>query len=118
MEHPAIAAASRPPLTEVALCALVGRAFPGDKFAYHQGFLAIDAGADSDLPAAERKRLHRIAARALQLSEQGLVHLLQRRDGPGEYSYFIVVRRRPRGAGGALQVVIEQASLSALRRSA
>jgi hypothetical protein len=120
--HP-VAAPKHPPLTEDALCAWVGTASPGDQLAYHCGFLAFDVGPDSKtLSPAARQQLDRVARRARKQFEQGLVYLLQRRDGPGEYTYLIISRRRPRGADGALDAVLDQAELSpgdiTLRRSA
>ena len=109
--HPATAV-DRHPLTEAALCAWIGRAEPGDQLVYHTGFLAIDSAAESRFGTpAERKALRLVADRAWQLAHDGAVHLLQRRDGPGEYAYIVIVRRRPRTSGGALKAVLHQAGL-------
>ena len=109
----------RPPLTEVALCAWVGQALPGDRLAYHAGYLAIDKEADSRFATpAERQELRRVADRAWQLAQDGIVHLVQRRDGEADFIYYVVVRRRRRATSGALRAVLEQAGLSDLRRSA
>ena len=100
----------RHPLTEAALCAWVGRAHPGDQLVYHRGFLSIDTAADSRFGTpAERKMLRLVADRAWQLAQDGVVHLLQRRDGPGEYTYIVFVRRRPRSGGGAFGAVLQRA---------
>ena len=117
-----LAAQCRPPLTEAALCAWVGQATPGDRLAYHQGYLAIDTAADSLFGSpAERRSLRALADRAWKLAEDGLVHLVQRREADRDYTYLVVARRRPRAAGGALQTVLEQAGLAdppSIRRSA
>ena len=116
---PPLAVTCRPTLTETALCVWVGQATPGDRLAYHWGYLAIDTGVDSRFGSpAQRQELRRVANRAWQLAQDGVVHLVQRRDGDAEYSYFVVVRPRPRIAGGALRAVLVQAGLSDLRRSA
>lgn len=109
----------RLPLTQTALCAWVGDASPGDQLVYHRGYLAIDTGADSLVGTpAERQELRRVANRAWQLAQDGVVHLVQRRHGEVDYAYLVVVRPRPRVATGALRVVLAQAGLSDLRRSA
>lgn len=110
--HPATAPA-RPPPTEAALCAWVGHAVPGDRFVYHLGFLAIDLAPDSRSITPEQRRVTRaLAARAWKLAQQGLVHLVQRRETAGEFTYFAVARSRPRAAGTTLHSVLEQAGLS------
>ena len=125
VEHLYLAAPVRPALTEAALCAWIGQAYPGEQLVYHCGFLAIDTAPDSRaLTPAARQELRRVANRAYQLFEQGLVHLVQRRVGPAKYSYIAVARSRPvpRTASGALRAVLSQAGLSApaqpVRRSA
>lgn len=119
MDHIHLAAPSRPTLTEAALCAWVGQATAGDQLIYHRGFLAFDTGPDGQvLTPAERQQVRRVADRAYQLFKDGLVHLVQRREAPGEYSYIVIARTRPRVGTGALKVILEQAGLSDLRRSA
>ena len=96
------------PLTEQALCAWVGAALPGDRLAYHRGFLAIDTSPDAHgMPARRRAELARIASRARLLAEQGLVHLVQHRHGSDDYTYLLIARPRPRASsGGALRRVL------------
>jgi hypothetical protein len=85
-------------INEAALCEWVASAQPGASTVYFRGHLASgrtpSAGA---LGEPERKRLVAAARRALQLGEDGLVHLVQRRHGPGDYSYTAVKAhvRRP-----------------------
>jgi len=91
------------PLSEAALCAWLGAAAPGERLAYHRGFLARETSPLTQLlPDAERLALLRLANRAWALAEAGLAHLVQRRHGEEDYSYLIVARRRPRRAQPAL----------------
>ncbi|MBE9606273.1 hypothetical protein IAI18_15515 [Acetobacteraceae bacterium H6797] len=85
------------PLTEAALCAWLGAAAPGDRLPYHRGFLARETSPLTQLlPDAERLALLRLANRAWALAESGLAHLVQRRHGHEDYSYFIIACHRPR----------------------
>ncbi|WP_135470949.1 hypothetical protein [Crenalkalicoccus roseus] len=85
------------PLSEAALCAWLGAAAPGERLAYHRGFLARDLSPLTQLlPDAERLALLRLANRAWALAEAGLAHLLQRRHGYEDYEYLLVARPRPR----------------------
>lgn len=119
MEQHPNAAPSRSGLTEVALCAWIGRASPGDQLVYHRGFLSIDTAVDSRFGTpAERKALRSVADRAWQLAQDGVIHLVQRRAGPGEYTYIAVARRRPRTGSGALGMVLRQAGLGRKLRAA
>lgn len=84
-------------LTEVELCGWLGQAEPGDTLEYYRGFLAVDTVLHGcRLSERDRIELGQIARRALWASERGLAHLLQRRHGPDDYSYYIIVRpKRP-----------------------
>lgn len=98
---------AEPPLTETMFCAWYGSAAPGDRIVYHRGFLAIDVSPLTyKLPDAERRTLLRVAERALQLAEDGLVHLVQRRMGEGDFTYLAIARPRPRNRRGALASVL------------
>ena len=106
---------AEPPLTETMLCAWYGSAVPGNSIVYHRGFLAIDvAPLTFKLPDAERRTLLRVAQRALQLAEDGLVHLVQRRVGEGEFTYVAIARPRPRNRGGALNSILAAATPTTL----
>jgi hypothetical protein len=88
-----------PRLTEIELCAWVAQAEPGAVLEYHRGFLALDRtsfGGLKDTPA--RVALAQLGARAHDLAERGLVHLVQHRHGPEDYSYLAIARPRARGA--------------------
>ncbi len=103
---------AEPPLTEMMLCAWVGSAVPGDRIIYHRGFLAVDVSPLTfKVPDAERRELLRVAQRAFQLAEDGLVHLVQGRDAEGDFTYIAIARSRPRNRRGAL------AALPAIARS-
>lgn len=101
---------AEPPLTETMLCSWYGSAVPGDRIVYHRGFLAIDVSPLTfKLPEAERRTLLRVAERAMQLAEDGLLHLVQRRAGEGQYMYLAIARPRPRHRSGALASVLAAA---------
>ncbi len=88
--------------SEKALMAFIDVAFPGDVFEYYRGFLAVDRDQGvSKLSERERAAASKVARRAALAAEAGLVHLLQRRLGPGEFSYIVVMRPR-RSAAGAV----------------
>lgn len=98
---------AEPPLTETMFCAWFGSAVPGDRIVYHRGFLAVDASPlTSTVPDAERRALLSVAERALQLADDGLVHLVQRRMGEGDFIYLAIARPRPRNRRGALASVL------------
>ena len=100
--------------TDTALCAWVGQAAPGDTRAYHEGFLAWDLSPQlSTLSRARRTALARLADCARELSEKGLVHLVQRREGLGHYSYLVIVRLRPQRTRGVRQHWLDQAAARA-----
>jgi hypothetical protein len=96
---------TRPPLLqpsrldEIELCAWIAQAEPGAKLEYHRGFLALDRtafGRFADTP--DRAALAVLGSRAHDLAERGLVHLVQHRHGPDDYSYFAIARARRKGA--------------------
>lgn len=89
-------------LSEAAMCAWLGAAAPGDRLAYHRGFLAIDCdSASSRLPERDRLVLRRLAARATFAAHHRLVFVVQRRNGPGDYTYLLIARRRAKVTGSA-----------------
>lgn len=97
LSHPIPGAADRPALTEAALCAWIGQAAPGDRIAYHRGFLAWDLSLEMHTGTrAARVELAQIASRARRLADAGVAHLVQRREGERDYTYLILVRPRPR----------------------
>lgn len=58
---------------------------PGTKLEYHRGFLAIDR-------EKMTKDQHNLCVDAYIAAERGIVHIVQKRHGPLDYSY-IAVRR-------------------------
>jgi hypothetical protein len=77
----------------VQFCAWVAQASPGYKLEYHRGLLALDASEFSrDFAGPRRRELNRVAHRASWAANQGLVHLVQRRNGPDDFSYIAIAR--------------------------
>jgi hypothetical protein len=70
-------------------------------FEYHRGLLICDRSPASELAEADRRALAKIAKAAFQAAEQGQVHLVQRRNGPFDFSYLAIksVRAAARRAG-------------------
>lgn len=84
-------------LTETAFCAWVGQAHPGAQLVYHRGLLALDASINSQTPKSDaRHELARVARRAWWAASQGFVHLIQRRNGPDDFTYIAIARPRPK----------------------
>jgi hypothetical protein len=77
------------------------RAQPGEVLAYHRGLLAHDR-ARSDLTETERRHVARIADAAFEAAEQGHVCLVQRRHGPGDFSYLAIKALQSKGRRAAL----------------
>jgi hypothetical protein len=95
-----------PQLDEVALCAWVAHAEPGEALAYHQGSLAIDRGPPGQpFMSTKALALAKTSDMAMRLAERGFVHLVQRRLAPDQFLYLAIAR--PRGGAG-------NASLSSL----
>jgi hypothetical protein len=80
-------------LNTIQLCAWIAQARPGESLEYHRGLLALDASDETgQFKAAARRELNRVARRAWWAAEHGLVHLVQRRNGPADFSYLAVAR--------------------------
>jgi hypothetical protein len=85
-------------IDEAAFCDWVADAAAGASVVYFRGFLAFDRSPSAGtIPEPERKRLTAVAKRALQSARDGLVHLVQHRHRPGDYSYSAVKMRRASG---------------------
>jgi hypothetical protein len=94
-------------VTEAILCRWLGAAAPGDRLAYYRGFLAVDCDSSSDrLTQREKVELRRVARRAMLAAETGLAHLVQRRNGANDFTYFLVARTRPQPAEGSLDAIL------------
>lgn len=68
-------------------------AAPGDAFAYYKGYLALDRSIGSRLGERDRKELCRVADDVMRLARSGHVHPVQRRNGPGDFTYIAVASR-------------------------
>jgi len=96
---------------EIAFCAWVAQAAPGETLVYHRGFLAVDAtGVVSKLLSDQQRALRLVASAALRAAEQDLVHLVQARIGPDQFAYIAVARRKPRQAGASFSVRLLEAA--------
>lgn len=94
-------------ITETELCGWLGQAVPGDRLAYHRGFLALDCmSTNGRLSEADRGELRRVARRALFAAESGLAHLVQRRNGPDDFTYLVIARPRPKTARGSILSIL------------
>ena len=84
-----------PRLDEIALCAWLAQAEPGEALAYHQGSLAIDRCPPSQpFQAPEARALAKTSDMAMKLAERGFVHLVQRRLAPDQFLYLAIARPR------------------------
>jgi hypothetical protein len=97
----------RLPIDETDLCGWIGQAAPGEILEYHRGFLALDTTSPgTHLPERKRVELVRLARRAWWASEHKLIHLVQRRHGPDDYSYLAVARPKPGDAPTSLSSLL------------
>ena len=87
-------ARATPLIGEIDFLGWLGQAEPGDVLAYHRGLLAADR-----VHSAE---LGQLANRAFGLAERSLVHLVQRKHGPEDFSYLAVARPKAREAAAQL----------------
>lgn len=93
--------------TDTEFCAWIGQAHPGDRLVYHRGVLALDANHDSEAPKTDaRRELARVARRARWAAQQGLVHLVQRRNGPDDFTYIAIARPRSSEAAASLSMLL------------
>ena len=94
-------------LAEAAFCAWLGQARSGDALAYHRGLLALDASPHGQtFQGQNRKELVRVARRAWWAAEQGLIHLLQRHNGPDDFTYLAIARPWPKELSATLSSVL------------
>jgi len=107
MKHTPFTTVLKPRLSEIELCVWISQATPGDTLEYHRGFLAVDRtpyGQFKDTPA--RAALELLADRTHALAEQGLIHLVQRRCAPFDFSYLAVARPKPKHGPAALSTLL------------
>ena len=58
---------------------------------YHRGVLAADLNdCNNGLARLQKKALAGLAKHLLRLAEADAIHLVQRRHGPGDYSYYAI----------------------------
>jgi hypothetical protein len=89
--------------TEIEFCAWVAQADAGGRLEYYRGSVAADTLSPlSPLTEPERGALRKLADGAYRAAEQGLVHLVQLRHGPDDYSYLAIARPKPTRAGPSL----------------
>jgi hypothetical protein len=82
------------PLLVTAFRGWLARAKPGERLEYFRGLLALDrVKGTSSLGEAERRKLAAVADYASALAGQGTLHLLQKRHGHADYSYWAVATR-------------------------
>ena len=89
------------PLTAGRFWSWLARSAPGAALEYHRGLLILDRSPASELAEDERRVVARLADAALQAAEEGRVHLVQRRNGPFDFSYLAVKRGQPSLTAGA-----------------
>ena len=78
------------PLTAARFWSWLARSQPGATLEYHRGLLIFDRSPASELAEGERRTVAKIADAALGAAEDGLVHLVQCRNGPFDFSYLAV----------------------------
>ena len=84
-----------PTITEIGFCAWLGQAHPNAVLAYHRGLLALDASLyGQTFKGDARRELASVARRAWWAAEQGLIDLVQRRNGPDDFTYLAIGRPR------------------------
>ena len=99
------------PISEIQFCAWVAQAEPGDRLEYHRGFLAIDiCKAVTTLEPNARKELELLAERARWSEAVRLVHLVQQRVGPNQFSYIATARAKTQSNSKAVAQLSELAA--------
>ena len=94
-------------LTEASLCGWFGQAAPGDTLTYHRGSLPHDRTPHtSRFSDSDRAELDLITRRTLWAFKCGLVHLLQRRHGDQDYSYYLIARPRSSKVAASLATLL------------
>ncbi|HQS18443.1 hypothetical protein [Reyranella sp.] len=110
--HQSAAPARQLLIDAIQFCAWIAQASPGDTLEYHRGFLALDACPDDQTPRSdERRELARVGHIAWRAAEKRLVHLVQRRNGPDDYSYLAIARQRTDKVTASLSTLLLQEAL-------
>jgi hypothetical protein len=95
-------------MRDIDLCVWAADAEPGERLVYYRGHLGHDRMAAARVyPDEPRKRLNDLAARALILSDDGWVSLIQQRTGPAQWDYIAVKRAASRQRRAMSAIVTE-----------
>lgn len=98
-------------LNAVEFCAWLSQADPGDVLEYHRGFLIVDRMPARKGHADTRSsQLDLLAKCAMRAAEYGLVLLVQRRNGPSDFSYLAVARKRPKKTPAIQSLALPEAT--------
>ena len=89
------------PLTVGRFWSWLARSAPGAALEYHRGLLILDRSPASELSEDERTTVAKIADAALVAAADGLVHLVQHRNGPFDFSYVAIKAAPARGKRAA-----------------
>ena len=87
----------------------LGQAKPGDRLEYHRGFLTVDRSSASHHAGGERCGLAKLADAALKAAEADRVHLVQRRNGPADFTY-LAIKARPSAQRAATALPVAAAA--------
>ena len=104
-----VTTAFAPRLDEIALCAWVAHAEPGEALAYHRGLLAIDRGPPGQpFLSPEARAVAKTGNMAMKLAERGFVHLVQRRLAPDQFLYLAIARPRAGEGNGSISSLLSK----------
>jgi hypothetical protein len=78
------------PLTVGRFLSWLARSEPGAALEYHRGLLILDRSPASELSEDERRTVAKIADAVSSAAEDRLVHLVQCRNGPFDFSYVAI----------------------------
>jgi hypothetical protein len=96
---------------DISLVAWLNLANPGDALEYHRGYLVLDrAPSNNHLSDAKRVELNLLANCAMRAAEHDLVHLVQRRNAPLDFSYLAIARPRPKTATATMAFPLPEAA--------
>jgi hypothetical protein len=85
------------PLTVGRFWSWLARSEPSAALEYHRGLLILDRSPASELSEDERRTVAKIADAALGAAEDRVLHLVQRRNGPFDFSYVAIKAAPARG---------------------
>ena len=92
-------------VTESELGQWLHSAEPGASLEYYRGYLAMDVQSER-LPHQHRIELDRVARRARVACDDGSVHLLQRKNGSGDYTYIATASGRHLQSAAAPEMAV------------